>query len=216
MKNTVVFISSAFALAQAAVSPPSQFNGKQSGIGSWFQTNAESSSTNGNSWCGYKYSDDQPLFAPVRHPFAPRKPLDAYILCWDGIGLQLKDSTVPRSHGWRNILNIPYGLEPTETRILWPRSQSHQSRHWQIHALVHWRFVRSTSIRRRHRYRHRRIHRALWQRPQRQPQLSHEPCRLGAHWQRRSCLHPRWVNSPKRWLRKLGRYHRGRKYQPTK
>lgn len=126
------------------------------------------------------------------------------------------DSAVLRSHGWRNILNIPYGLGPTETRILWPRSQSHQSRHWQIHAPGHWRFVRSTSIRRRHRYRHRRVHRALWQRPQRQPQLSHEPCRLGAHWQCRSCVHPRWVNSPRRWLRKLSRCHGGRNCQPTR
>ncbi|MCJ1280470.1 hypothetical protein MMC21_008298 [Puttea exsequens] len=46
------------------VAPPSQFNGPQSGIGSWFQTNQNSSHTNGDSWCGYAYSDDMPLFAP--------------------------------------------------------------------------------------------------------------------------------------------------------
>ncbi|KAL8998837.1 MAG: hypothetical protein Q9169_002175 [Polycauliona sp. 2 TL-2023] len=63
MKNTVVFVASAIAFAQAAVLP-SQFTGAQSGIGSWFETNEESSSTNGNSWCGYQYTDDYPLFAP--------------------------------------------------------------------------------------------------------------------------------------------------------
>ncbi|KAL9614691.1 MAG: hypothetical protein Q9167_000820 [Letrouitia subvulpina] len=51
-------------VVQAAVSPPPQFNGHQSGIGSWYQTNTASSHTNGHSWCGYPYRDDQPLFAP--------------------------------------------------------------------------------------------------------------------------------------------------------
>ncbi|KAL8718963.1 MAG: hypothetical protein Q9181_008128 [Wetmoreana brouardii] len=59
-----LFVLCALAATVAAVAPPPKFNGAQSGIGSWFQTNAASSSTNGHSWCGYPYSDDQPLFAP--------------------------------------------------------------------------------------------------------------------------------------------------------
>ncbi|KAI4268459.1 MAG: hypothetical protein L6R38_007837, partial [Xanthoria sp. 2 TBL-2021] len=99
MKYPVVFIASAFAVAQAAVSPPSQFTGTQSGIGSWFQTNAESSSTHGNSWCGYPYSDDQPLFAPVRHRSAPRKPPFTYMLCLNGYYF-LADELVSPSLSW--------------------------------------------------------------------------------------------------------------------
>ncbi|KAL8949337.1 MAG: hypothetical protein Q9222_004541 [Ikaeria aurantiellina] len=64
MKLMIASVIISVAITQAAVSPPPQFNGDQSGIGSWFQTNAALSSTNGHSWCGYPYSDDQPLFAP--------------------------------------------------------------------------------------------------------------------------------------------------------
>lgn len=99
MKNPIVFIASVFAVAQAAVSSPSQFTGTQSGIGSWFQTNAESSSTNGNSWCGYPYSDDQPLFAPVRQRAAPRKPPVTHMLCLNGYCF-LADELVSPSLSW--------------------------------------------------------------------------------------------------------------------
>ena len=34
------------------------------GIGSWFRANSKQDSTNGNSWCGYPYSDDFHGFAP--------------------------------------------------------------------------------------------------------------------------------------------------------
>ncbi|KAI8819170.1 uncharacterized protein EV422DRAFT_621291 [Fimicolochytrium jonesii] len=44
--------------------PPGAFQGPQSGIGSWFRANSKSDSTTGKSWCGYKYSDSTPGFAP--------------------------------------------------------------------------------------------------------------------------------------------------------
>ena len=61
----------AVSAARYAVAPPPQFTGPQSGIGSWFQTDAASSYTNGRSWCGYSYSDTEPLFAPVIRPLVP-------------------------------------------------------------------------------------------------------------------------------------------------
>lgn len=39
------------------------FPGQQTGIGSWFRANNKQDSTNGKSWCGYAYSDSDPLFA---------------------------------------------------------------------------------------------------------------------------------------------------------
>ena len=47
----------------AVSSAPPAFLGPQSGIGSWFYTDADG--TNGNSWCGYPYNDGMPIFAPV-------------------------------------------------------------------------------------------------------------------------------------------------------
>lgn len=44
--------------------PSGFFNGPQTGIGSWFT--AVSEGTNGKSWCGYPYSDSDPVFAVVR------------------------------------------------------------------------------------------------------------------------------------------------------
>ncbi|KAL4728169.1 hypothetical protein ACLX1H_004905 [Fusarium chlamydosporum] len=43
--------------------PSGFFTGQQSGIGSWYRANAGSDSTTGTSWCGYKYSNGDPLFA---------------------------------------------------------------------------------------------------------------------------------------------------------
>lgn len=45
--------------------PSGFFTGQQSGIGSWYRANAGSDSTTGTSWCGYKYSNGDPLFAVV-------------------------------------------------------------------------------------------------------------------------------------------------------
>ena len=47
-----------------APSMPSGFSGSQTGIGSWYQANTGRDSTNGHSWCGYPYTDNDPLFAP--------------------------------------------------------------------------------------------------------------------------------------------------------
>ncbi|KAI4104321.1 MAG: hypothetical protein L6R37_003318 [Teloschistes peruensis] len=62
--SSITLSALSFVSLSLAVSPPPQFNGNQNGIGSWFQTNTADSHTNGHSWCGYPYSDDQPLFAP--------------------------------------------------------------------------------------------------------------------------------------------------------
>ncbi|KAM0265509.1 hypothetical protein ACHAPA_007658 [Fusarium lateritium] len=43
--------------------PPEFFSGPQSGIGSWYRANSGADSTSGTSWCGYKYSNSDPLFA---------------------------------------------------------------------------------------------------------------------------------------------------------
>lgn len=46
--------------------PTGAFTGKpESGIGSWYRANNAQDQTNGKSWCGYAYSDNSPLFAPV-------------------------------------------------------------------------------------------------------------------------------------------------------
>ncbi|KAJ3012643.1 hypothetical protein HKX48_006178 [Thoreauomyces humboldtii] len=50
--------------AQQVVSAVGAFVGSQSGIGSWFRASSGQDSTNGNSWCGYPYTDDTPGFAP--------------------------------------------------------------------------------------------------------------------------------------------------------
>jgi hypothetical protein len=42
---------------------PLTFLGLQSGMGSWFRANHPKDSTNGNSWCGYPYTDDTPGIA---------------------------------------------------------------------------------------------------------------------------------------------------------
>jgi hypothetical protein len=42
----------------------SRFLGKVTGLGSWFRANHGQDNTNGNSWCGYGYSDSDPIFAP--------------------------------------------------------------------------------------------------------------------------------------------------------
>lgn len=47
--------------------PSGFFPGPQSGIGSWYRASTGQDSTNGNSWCGYKYYNSDPLFAPVSH-----------------------------------------------------------------------------------------------------------------------------------------------------
>ena len=51
-----------------AVTIPSGFSADpknpNKGIGSWFRANNKQDSTNGNSWCGYPYSDDFHGFAP--------------------------------------------------------------------------------------------------------------------------------------------------------
>ncbi|KAF2753272.1 hypothetical protein EJ05DRAFT_209161 [Pseudovirgaria hyperparasitica] len=39
------------------------FAGPQTGIGSWFRADADQDATNGNSWCGYKYSNSDPIIA---------------------------------------------------------------------------------------------------------------------------------------------------------
>ena len=59
----VLVVRSIHADIIAVSSPPSAFSGAQSGIGSWFYTDADG--TNGNSWCGYPYNDGMPIFAPV-------------------------------------------------------------------------------------------------------------------------------------------------------
>ncbi|KAL8635729.1 MAG: hypothetical protein Q9228_006810, partial [Teloschistes exilis] len=71
--SSITLSALSFVSLSLAVSPPPQFNGNQNGIGSWFQTNTADSHTNGHSWCGYPYSDDQPLFAPVSSAPASRK-----------------------------------------------------------------------------------------------------------------------------------------------
>lgn len=45
--------------------PSNFFNGPQSGIGSWYRASAGQDSTNGKSWCGYKYFNSDPIFAVV-------------------------------------------------------------------------------------------------------------------------------------------------------
>jgi hypothetical protein len=42
---------------------PFAFQGLQTGIGSWFRANHPMDSTNGNSWCDFKYKDYTPGFA---------------------------------------------------------------------------------------------------------------------------------------------------------
>lgn len=43
---------------------PGGFRGQNVGIGSWFRAKHANDYTNGNSWCGYPYSDKTPGFAP--------------------------------------------------------------------------------------------------------------------------------------------------------
>jgi hypothetical protein len=43
---------------------PSGFRGVNKGIGSWFRANHGHDATNGNSWCGYPYTDATNGFAP--------------------------------------------------------------------------------------------------------------------------------------------------------
>ncbi|RGP60885.1 hypothetical protein FSPOR_10386 [Fusarium sporotrichioides] len=43
--------------------PSGFFSGPQTGIGSWYRASAGADSTTGTSWCGYKYSNSDPLFA---------------------------------------------------------------------------------------------------------------------------------------------------------
>jgi hypothetical protein len=45
--------------------PSGFFPGPQSGIGSWYRASTGQDSTNGQSWCGYGYSNSDPVFAPV-------------------------------------------------------------------------------------------------------------------------------------------------------
>lgn len=47
-----------------AASGVTSFTGSNSGIGSWYHTDASSDSTNGHSWCGFPYNDNVPGFAP--------------------------------------------------------------------------------------------------------------------------------------------------------
>ncbi|KAF5579435.1 hypothetical protein FPCIR_11093 [Fusarium pseudocircinatum] len=44
--------------------PSGFFSGPQSGIGSWYRASTGQDSTNGQSWCGYKYYNSDPVFAP--------------------------------------------------------------------------------------------------------------------------------------------------------
>jgi len=61
---TLLSIAASASAATHAVNLPSGFHtGTQTGIGSWFRANAGADSTNGASWCGYKYSDSDPLIA---------------------------------------------------------------------------------------------------------------------------------------------------------
>jgi len=63
---TLLSIAASASAATHAVNLPSGFHtGTQTGIGSWFRANAGADSTNGASWCGYKYSDSDPLIAVV-------------------------------------------------------------------------------------------------------------------------------------------------------
>ncbi|KAF4967834.1 hypothetical protein FZEAL_10476 [Fusarium zealandicum] len=43
--------------------PSGFFSGPQSGIGSWYRATANADDTNGHSWCGYEYSNSDPVFA---------------------------------------------------------------------------------------------------------------------------------------------------------
>lgn len=45
--------------------PAGFYSGPQQGIGSWFRASNGGDSTNGNSWCGYKYYNSDPVFAVV-------------------------------------------------------------------------------------------------------------------------------------------------------
>ena len=40
------------------------FLGTNTGIGSWYNADSSSDSTNGRSWCEFQYNDDSPVFAP--------------------------------------------------------------------------------------------------------------------------------------------------------
>ncbi|KAH7198943.1 uncharacterized protein B0J16DRAFT_331389 [Fusarium flagelliforme] len=44
--------------------PSGFFPGPQSGIGSWYRASTNQDSTNAQSWCGYGYSNSDPVFAP--------------------------------------------------------------------------------------------------------------------------------------------------------
>ncbi|KAK7221442.1 hypothetical protein V2G26_009445 [Clonostachys chloroleuca] len=44
--------------------PAGFFPGPKSGIGSWYRAAAGQDDTNGQSWCGYKYQNSDPVFAP--------------------------------------------------------------------------------------------------------------------------------------------------------
>ncbi|KAM0228917.1 hypothetical protein ACHAP5_011807 [Fusarium lateritium] len=58
--------------------PPGFFSGPQSGIGSWYRANSGADSTSGTSWCGYKYSNSDPLFAVVSQSSPIRHQLEQY------------------------------------------------------------------------------------------------------------------------------------------
>lgn len=65
-----VFLSlaaSAVADIHQTTLPSGFYPGPQQGIGSWYRASNGGDSTNGNSWCGYKYYNSDPLFAVVRH-----------------------------------------------------------------------------------------------------------------------------------------------------
>ena len=119
MKSSYAISLSTFAVIALAVDPPPHFTGDQSGIGSWFNTNAASSSTNGNSWCGYPYSNDQPLFAPV------------CLLTPIHMETSLIKCLVACLDGWFYLRPT---LGSTDCRVLRPRSPSHQPCQRQIDA----------------------------------------------------------------------------------
>lgn len=66
---TLLSIAAPALAATHAVNIPSGFHsGTQHGIGSWFQAKADQDATNGISWCGYPYSNSDPLISVVRIP----------------------------------------------------------------------------------------------------------------------------------------------------
>ncbi|KAH7159532.1 hypothetical protein B0J13DRAFT_465562 [Dactylonectria estremocensis] len=71
MQFSLITLSATLAVMTAPVAaniypvtvPSGFFPGQQSGIGSWYRASAGADSTTGTSWCGYKYSNSDPLFA---------------------------------------------------------------------------------------------------------------------------------------------------------